>query len=454
MADRLYPQGDAPEGAAPPMAALYTRAPWLRALARVFDAAGAPLYAVGGAVRNTLMGVPLSDIDVCGPARPEAVVALCEGTPVRAHLRAAHFGTVELHYADADGRHMAEYTTFRHDSYRCGHRPEAVRFTEDMAVDATRRDFSVNALYCPLHAGGPGEVADPTGGLEHLRAGVLYTVTADPDRVLRDDGLRILRLARFQAELGLTPAPALLASAARHAELLNDIYPERLHEELRKLLLSDGRYPTLPRPGPATRCGLRTLADTGAFARLFGSLEYDEAAVAALSRYAEPEDVLPVAGRLALLFARGDADVLAGALARLRFPGDEQRQALLLHATQARLLQGDLPLFDAVRAGLPAARHSERALLALAAEDARVAPAAERARALCAQLQAPGLPLSLRDLAVNGAQVEPLCAGLPPRAIGAVLTRLWRDVVIGACPNAPEALLAQARAHCAAYPDV
>ena len=115
---------------------------------------GKPVYLVGGAVRNPLMGLPLSDVDMCGPARPERVMALCEGTQVRAVLRAAHFGTVELHVTDECGvRHMAEYTTFREDSYRCGHRPDAVRFTADIGVDARRRDFSVNALYRRLYDG-------------------------------------------------------------------------------------------------------------------------------------------------------------------------------------------------------------------------------------------------------------------------------------------------------------
>ena len=80
------------------------QAPWLMTTAQVFADAAAPLYAVGGVVRNAIMGLPASDIDVCGPLRPEQVLRLCEGTPVRAVLRAAHFGTVELHVADGEGR--------------------------------------------------------------------------------------------------------------------------------------------------------------------------------------------------------------------------------------------------------------------------------------------------------------------------------------------------------------
>ena len=200
---------------------MLSEATWIHRAAAVFQGADTPLYIVGGAVRNPLMGLPISDVDVCGPARPETVLAMCEGTEVRAHLRAAHFGTVELHLTDPDGtRHMAEYTTFREDSYRCGHKPDQVRFTTDIAVDALRRDFSVNALYRQVFPDGLGPVIDPTGGLEHLRRGVLHTVTADPDQVLKDDGLRILRAARFQAELDLEPTEALLSIMFVHGNFL------------------------------------------------------------------------------------------------------------------------------------------------------------------------------------------------------------------------------------------
>ena len=140
-------------------------APWLLTVAAVFERGGKPLYAVGGAVRNALMGLDAYDVDVCGPATPDEVARLCEGTPVRAVLRAAHFGTVELHAADHTGRHMAEYTTFRVDSYRGGHQPSAVCFADSPEIDALRRDFSVNALYRPLHANpdAPVAVIDPHG---------------------------------------------------------------------------------------------------------------------------------------------------------------------------------------------------------------------------------------------------------------------------------------------------
>lgn len=422
--------------------------PWLRTLAGVFESAGRPLYAVGGVVRNALMDLPASDVDVCGPATPDEVARMCEGTPVRAVLRAAHFGTVELHVTDGEGRHMAEYTTFRVDSYRGGHQPSAVRFAETPEVDALRRDFSVNALYRRLHAdpAEPAEVLDPTGGLAHMRQGVLHTVTPDPDQVLKDDGLRILRAARFQAELGFTPTPALLASATKYAHLLREIAMERLRDELVKLLCADTRYPTLARAVPPVQAGLHMVLAIGAWQPLFGVLRPDETAIDALRFYQPPEGVPPVAGKLALLFWHESPDALTERLLALRF---SQREAAFagdaLRVNQG-VLAASLTRMDAVRLGLPPLRHALAALRALALAGEPLADVATRAEALLTVLQS-GVPLSLAALPVNGHDLLPLCRerGLPARLVGQTLQTLWHDAVEAQIPNERAALLTRAR---------
>ena len=411
-----------------------TGAPWLLAVARVFERAGEPVYLVGGAVRNPLMGLPLSDVDVCGPARPERVVALCEGTDVRAVLRAAHFGTVELHVTDADGaRHMAEYTTFREDSYRCGHRPDAVRFTTDIGIDALRRDFSVNALYRRLHDGALGPVIDPTGGRRHLEQGVLHTVTPDPDRVLRDDGLRILRAARFQAELDLAPTPALLDSLARHAPLLRDIACERLRDEWQKILLADLRYPMLKRRAPATASGLKTLRDCGAWPFLVDA-PYDEEAVAALA--ALDWENAPLAGRLALLLRGMEPSDLQSALLRLRF---SNRDAALAARYAAALRCAYADAFETVKLGRDVVAYAAAAFHALGdtAGEARAAGALDTLR---------DAPWSLRELAVGGDELMPLLAAraVPARQMGRLLEALWRMAAEGQTANETAALLGAA----------
>lgn len=414
-----------------------TGAPWLLAVARVFKRAGETVYLVGGAVRNPLMGLPLSDVDVCGPARPERVMALCEGTEVRTVLRAAHFGTVELHVTDADGaRHMAEYTTFREDSYRCGHRPDAVRFTTDIGVDALRRDFSVNALYRRIDDGALGPVIDPTGGVRHLEQGVLHTVTPDPDRVLRDDGLRILRAARFQAELDLAPTPALLDSLTRHAPLLRDIACERLRDELQKTLLADLRYPMLRRRVPATASGLITLRDCGAWPYLLDA-PYDAEAAAALAALDWEE--APLAGRLALLLRGMEPPDMQNALLRLRFSTRDAALAARYAAALRHFAKKQDDAFEAVKLGRDAVAYAAAAFHALgdAAGEARAAGALDALR---------DAPWSLRELAVGGDALMPLLAarGVPARQMGRLLEALWRMAAEGRVKNEPAALLREA----------
>ena len=406
-------------------------APWLSAMARVFDSAGAELYIVGGAVRNPLMGLPLSDIDVCGPARPEAVCAFCEGTEIRAHLRAAHFGTVELHITDETGaRHMAEYTTWREDSYRCGHKPDSVKFTNDIAVDALRRDFSVNALYRRVHPGHLEDVIDPTGGLEHLKQGVLHTVTPDPDRVLGDDGLRILRAARFQAELDLSPTPDLIQSLCKNAHLLQEIACERLRDELQKVLMADWRYPTLHRRFPATYSGLSTIHQIGAWPYLFGDIAYDEKAARALQRFSVP--TLPA--RMALLMRKADPAQAAACMQRMRFSAKDTEMAQN-YATAMQTLSS-APLFTLAKLGLDALETGREAFFALGDEGG-----VRAAEAVLQKLK--GKPLSLRELAVNGSDLKPVFANQnrPMREMGAVLDRLWQAVIDEEIPNERDALM-------------
>lgn len=412
-------------------------APWLYAVARVFGRAGAPLYLVGGAVRNPLMGLPISDIDVCGPARPEEAAALCEGTEVTARVRAARFGTVELHVADALGvRHMAEYTTFREDSYRCGHRPEAVRFSTELSVDALRRDFSVNALYSLVTEHGQGEVIDPTGGLLHMRDGVLHTVSDDPDRVLSEDGLRILRAARFQAELALTPTDALMGSLARHAALLGDIAPERIRDELQKTLMSDLRYPMLARREGGAESGLRTIWRTGAWRYALGELEYSESAARAVSSLGAVEGTDAEAVRMAFIGIKSGARALAACMERLRFSRREAAEAIRIADIAARLINGGADIEACAGAGRASLRAAEAVLDALSERDA-----AERCRNMLAALS--DKPFTLGELRVSGDDLLPLVreAGLPQKATGDILRGLLRATWSGEARNERDELL-------------
>ena len=274
---------------------------------------------------------------------------------------------------------------------------------------------------------------------------MLHTVTTDPDQVLKDDGLRILRAARFQAELGFTPTPALLASAAKFAPLLREIALERLRDELTRLMMADMRYTTLPRAEHPVQAGLETLLTVGAWPPLFGALKPDRAGIAAQPRYAPPEGVPPVMGRLSLLFWREVPQALADRVQALRFSlkdvafaGDAQR------ALQG-VIEGSLTRMAAVRLGLPALRHAAAALDALARTGEPLDRAASHAHDMVDMLQS-GIPLTLRSLAVTGHDLLPLCRAnaLPPRAVGEMLNALWLAAVEGRIPNTRAALMAEA----------
>ncbi len=225
-------------------------------LAQAFREEGAALYGVGGMVRNPLLGLTVADFDVCAALPPERVRALCERAGFACAEKGAAFGTLDIL---ADGERF-EYACFRAEQYdeTGAHRPQSVRFSQSLEEDAFRRDFTVNALYLdPLS----GEVIDPTGGLSDLEKRLLRATSKNPGDILRDDGLRILRLARFAAELGFVAEPATLEAAREHAGGLVDISPERVQAELNKLLLADVRY----RAGEASLVyGLALLYESGA----------------------------------------------------------------------------------------------------------------------------------------------------------------------------------------------
>ncbi len=211
-------------------------------LAEAFEQEQTKIYAVGGLVRNALLGLPPSDIDVCSRLTPEQVATAMPKYGIRVIEKAAEMGTVELHF----GSVRVEHTTFRRESYADGgaHRPNDVAFGERLADDAWRRDFSVNAMYADLAT---ETIEDPTHGLADLDRQIIRTTSEEPDDILRSDALRVLRLVRFACELGFTIDEPTWAAARRNAPKLRDIAAERRREEFVKILLTDARYPALGR---------------------------------------------------------------------------------------------------------------------------------------------------------------------------------------------------------------
>ncbi|MDR0841757.1 MAG: CCA tRNA nucleotidyltransferase [Christensenellaceae bacterium] len=227
----------------------------LTELARMLQRAGFSLYAVGGMVRNAQLGLPLHDMDIASALRPSDLIRLCERETIRYVPKGIAFGMIELHM----GEQRFEHTTFRADRYAQDgrHRPSEIAFADTVEEDAFRRDFTINALYQNVRS---GAVLDPTGGINDLKAGILRATSPDPSIIMRDDALRILRMARFAAELGFAVEPGTYEAARAQVEGLKDISAERVQGELNAILLSDVKY---GKQG-AVYHGLRMLCDLGA----------------------------------------------------------------------------------------------------------------------------------------------------------------------------------------------
>ena len=197
--------------------------PGLRAVVEGLRAAGRDAYAVGGAVRDGLRGVPSGDWDVATDAPPDAVQAIFP----RTHPIGLEHGTVGVRAAGE----TVEVTTYRTDVATDGRHAE-VRFGATLEEDLARRDFTINAVaWDPVS----GEIVDPHGGRADLAAGVLRTV-GDPDRRIPEDYLRILRGFRFAARFDLAIEPATRAALARHAPGVTRLSGERVRDELVKTL--------------------------------------------------------------------------------------------------------------------------------------------------------------------------------------------------------------------------
>lgn len=248
-------------------------------IAHIFRAADKELYMVGGTVRDLLLRRPTSpDIDLTTNARPNEIKRLIAETHPDAVVTVGEqFGTVRVHYrrhasADDDAQRdtaadgtsplpaaliaqvsgdldIIEITTYRSDQYADGSRKPEVTFGDTLAGDLLRRDFTINAMARdPLS----GEIVDPYGGREDLERGLIRAVGNDPASRFDEDPLRLLRAARFAAQLGFEIEPDTADALALQAPTLARISRERVRDEFTKLLVAE--YPAR---------GLRLLVDSG-----------------------------------------------------------------------------------------------------------------------------------------------------------------------------------------------
>ncbi|WP_343244755.1 CCA tRNA nucleotidyltransferase [Streptomyces sp. SID11385] len=230
-------------------------------LARRFEEAGFTLALVGGSVRDALLGRLGNDLDFTTDARPDDVLALVRPWADAVWEVGIAFGTVGCQKAARVGEEeqsfQIEVTTYRSEAYDRSSRKPQVSYGDSIEEDLVRRDFTVNAMAVFLPE---KRFVDPHGGLGDLAARVLRT-PGTPEASFSDDPLRMLRAARFAAQLDFEVAPEVVAAMTAMAERIDIVSAERVQGELNKLLLS---------ANPVK--GLRLLVDTGLAERVLPEL--------------------------------------------------------------------------------------------------------------------------------------------------------------------------------------
>ncbi|EGD45201.1 tRNA adenylyltransferase [Nocardioidaceae bacterium Broad-1] len=219
-------------------------APVIDSLGEAFAAGGHELALVGGPVRDAMLGRPHNDLDFTTSARPEETEKILRTWGEALWDMGRDFGTI----GTRKGPWQVEVTTYRSEAYSADSRKPAVAYGTSLADDLVRRDFTVNAMAVRL----PGrEVVDLYGGVVDLATRMLRT-PGTPEDSFSDDPLRMMRAARFAAQLGFTVAPEVVAAMTDMASRISIISAERVRDELVKLICA-----------PFPRLGLTLLVETG-----------------------------------------------------------------------------------------------------------------------------------------------------------------------------------------------
>ena len=223
------------------------------------------LFVVGGYVRNYLLcGADSPDVDLAGKLSVEELIPVLNENGFTVLAEYKKLGTLKFR---KDGNDY-EYTRMRTESYKDGgfHTPESILFTDDILSDALRRDFKCNAIYYDI---ANDEIVDLVGGVDDINSKTLSAVT-DPEKVFKSDGLRLMRAARFSAELGFSLDEETLNACKKYAKNILDVSPERIYDELKKILSADTKYPFSPKD--AHYRGLKVLEETGVLEQIMPEL--------------------------------------------------------------------------------------------------------------------------------------------------------------------------------------
>ncbi|MEI6454411.1 MAG: CCA tRNA nucleotidyltransferase, partial [Actinomycetes bacterium] len=218
-------------GALPPRFAQMVEA--VAPIAEAFERAGRSLYFVGGSVRDAFLDASTEspDYDLTTDALPDEIESLCAPFATALWTQGKRFGTIGFIH----GGQQFEITTHRAEVYLPESRKPEVSFGDDIDLDLSRRDFTVNAMALRIH---DLTLIDPYGGISDLLGHRLRT-PLDPQVSFEDDPLRMLRAARFAAKYSLEPDAELLAAVTRNADRLSIVSAERIRDELDKIMVLD-----------------------------------------------------------------------------------------------------------------------------------------------------------------------------------------------------------------------
>ena len=393
--------------------------PGAAALLTRLHAAGHAAYAVGGCVRDSLLGQTPHDWDLCTSATPEQVLELFgEAHCIPTGLQ---HGTVTVKH----GGELYEITTFRTEgAYSDGRHPDHVAFVPDVKEDLARRDFTINAMAYNAEEG----LIDPFGGQNDLAVGIVRAV-GEPQRRFEEDALRILRLYRFAARFGFAIDPATGQAARALCRHLDCVSEERIAEELSRLLAA-------PAPGAYLEAEVLAVifpeldaAELPESRRILDALEPGMEHVPV--RLAALLCPLGEAGARAALRRLKCSNALTGTVATLVREAAAGMPGAALTLTARRFLSRyDLATITDLTA-LCSAQHPEQAeaFAALQQEAARLV----ETNACC----------RINQLAVNGRDL--MDAGIRPGpGLRRVLDALLEQVLTGQLPNEKAALLAAA----------
>ncbi len=355
-------------------------APWrdragLRRIVATLTADGGAVRLVGGAVRDTLLGLPVADIDLATPLLPGEVTRRLAAADIKVIPTGIAHGTVT---AIASGDHH-EITTLRRDVETDGRRA-TIAFADDWRDDAARRDLTINALYADPDT---GRIDDWFGGIDDLRNGCVRFI-GDAATRIAEDHLRILRFYRFAARFGRGPLePASHAAVIAARQSLKSLSRERIADELLKIL-------SLPDP----RAIVGQMAADGIFEVLLPEL--DPAFAAAFDRLLANEtaaDAAPAPLRRLSVLLPADAAIAEQVASRLRLSTRQRKHLAALAAHRGDVVRPVRQLAHTI--GIDAARDVHL-----------IAGHPDAARAL-AGWAVPSLPVKGGDIVARGVAAGP-----------------------------------------------